>query len=406
MAKQRNPKGMGSFRTLPNGSKQWRQRKDGEERTFTAETTSELQEKIKLIADLPIIKGKYKVDDWFKKWLEIYVKPLKKQATYDQYRFIYNCHIKPEIGNKQIKNIKTVDIQSVIAAMNTKVVMEAVYDNNRKLIKEAKIGLSSCTMKHARKIMNIAFTKAYKDKIIPVNPVEDIEIPKKQAKQRKTLTPNELVKIFKSLETSRWIWSAKFMLVTGIRRGELIALKWSDVDIENKRLRIDESVSDSGIGDTKSSKVHYVPLSKKSIEYLNGQKEMLTNEVNPILHNEELKKMDLVFPNESGKMLKPRSYYTMLTRAAKKVGVYATPHCFRHTFVYMNRNTLSLKELQAILGHDESTTTLDIYGDIINMSTDTVAASIDSVFDKLDVEMEKESKQEQKQMGKVVQFRR
>jgi site-specific recombinase XerD len=119
---------------------------------------------------------------------------------------------------------------------------------------------------------------------------------------------------------------------------------------------------------------------------------MLEKEHNPILENNELKKADLVFPNKSGKMLMPGSYYTMIARYAEKAGIYATPHCLRHTFVYMNRNTLSLKELQNILGHDESTTTLDIYGDMIDETTDKTAKQLDETFADIDKEIEHKEK--------------
>ncbi|MFA5196783.1 MAG: site-specific integrase, partial [Bacteroidales bacterium] len=267
-------------------------------------------------------------------------------------------------------------------------------------LKMNKKGVSTWTMKHARKIMNGAFEKAYKENIIPQNPVKDIEIPKKQAKGRKTLTTKELIKLYQSLKTSRWIWSAKFMLVTGLRRGEMLALKWSDVDFTNKRITIDKSDSTGGIGDTKSSKVHYIPLSKKAEEYLIEQKAMLEKEPNPILHNEELKKLDLVFPNKSGHMLQPGSYYTLIARAAQKAGIKASPHMLRHTFVYMNRHRLSLKELQQILGHDESTTTWDIYGDMLDESLDKTAKTIDETFADIDKEIETE----QREFAKVINF--
>lgn len=402
----RRPKGTGSYRKLPNGTCQWRQRIDGKERTVTAKTPKELQDKVKEIADLPIVKEKYKVDEWFTKWLEVYIKPLKKAATYEQYYFVYEKHIKPVIGKRKMTSLKPFDIQSVIADMNTKIMVPEKTDDNGKVIKEAKIGASQWTMKHARKVMNIAFTKAFKEKLIPINPVQDIEIPNKQAKERKVLSVSELQALYKSLETSRWIWSAKFMLLTGMRRGELLALRWSDIDYGNKRITIDESNSSSGLGDTKSAKIHYVPLSKKAIMYLDKQKQMLFDEANPCLYNTELKKLDLVFPNQSGEMLQGRSYYTIFARAAKKVGIKATPHCMRHTFVYLNRNKLSLKELQSILGHDESTTTLDIYGDIINESTYITADIIDNTFEELEKAIEEIDKEKEKQKGKVVQFRR
>lgn len=406
MAKQRNPKGMGSFRQLKNGTYQWRQTIDGVERSETARTPKELQEKVNQIIKLPIVKNKLKVDEWFTKWLEVYIKPLKKDATYKQYMYVYKSHIKPVIGNRKMNSLMPFDIQSVIADMNTKVLVPKKVDDFGTVIKEAKIGASQWTMKHARKIMNIAFSKALKEKLIAENPVQDIEIPKKQAKERKVLTPTELAKLYKALENSRWIWSAKFMLVTGVRRGELLALKWSDIDFEHKRITIDESDSAAGLGDTKT-KIHYVPLSRKAIEYLNGQKEMLLKEANPSRHNEELKKLNLVFPNKFGRMLKPGSYYTVFARAAQDAKIKASPHCMRHTFVYLNRNKLTIKELQNILGHDESTTTLDIYGDIINESTEATIAQLDETFDILEEKIEEiKMQKEEKKTGKIIAFPR
>lgn len=383
MAKQRNPNGAGSFKKLKDGRVAWRQTKNGQTREISARTPKELKEKIKDIADLPIIKEKYTVEAWFDKWFESYIIPLKKQATIDQYTFMYEGHIKPVIGKKLLIDIKSSDIQSVIAKMNKK-------------------GLATKTMKHAKTVMSGAFSRALIDKLIAENPVKDIEIPIKQAKERKTLNKEELLKLLDRLKTSRWIWSAKFALVTGCRRGELLALKWSDIDFVNKRIKIDESNSSTGLGDTKNSKIHYAPLSDKAILYLQKQKEMLINEFNPALYNEKLGTADIVFPNQKGKMMNPNTYYQVISRAAKKAGVYATPHCLRHTFVYNSRHKLSLKELQNILGHDESTTTLDIYGDMINESTDVTAKKIDETFNYLDEEVEKIEKKE----GKVIPFRR
>lgn len=391
MAKQRNPNGMGSYKLRKDGRISWTQQVDGKPRTLYGRTPGELQEKVKKVADLPVASNKLKVADWFEKWLEVYVKQLKKKATHDQYKTLYEQHIKPVIGHRKLTGVKSIDIQTVIAKMNEK--------------KKA-----SKTMKHVKSIMNIAFSKAFDDKMISVNPVVKIEIPVKQAKTRKVLSIPELMKLYKAMEHSRWIWSIRLMLVTGLRRGEMLALKWTDIDFENKRMTVDESTSRGGVGDTKSAKVHYVPLSDKAISHLKSQKLMLEKENNPSLLRKELKKADLVFPSENGVMIRPDSYHTMLYRFAKKAEIKASAHCLRHTFVYLNREAMSLKELQAILGHDESTTTLDLYGDILEESMSKTANKIDDVFSKVDEEMERIKKEkaekENKEMGKVFEFRR
>jgi integrase len=242
--------------------------------------------------------------------------------------------------------------------------------------------------------MHNSFARAVKNKIINENPVKDIEIPSKQAKPRKVLSHEELSKLFKSMQNSRWIWSIKFMLVTGMRRGEILALKWSDIDYGNKRITVDESNSVTGLGDTKT-KIHYIPLSDRAKSYLNSQRLLLESERNPEVLNKDSTIKEIkgsacyVFPKKKGGMIKPNTFYHTMCRYAEAVGIKATPHCLRHTFVYLSRKTLSLKDLQNILGHDESTTTLDIYGDILDESTDKTAKQIDEIFDQVDIEFKK-----------------
>jgi integrase len=389
MAKNtRNANGMGTITKKKDNRYEWKQRKDGETRVVTGTNYNELQEKIKKIAPLQITKSKLKVSEWFETWLQVYIKPLKKQGTYLQYNYIYEQYIKESIGKRKMTTIIKYDIQSIISSMSQKVVKEAVKNKEGKIIEPEVIGLSTWTMKHARKVMNIAFQRAFDEKIINENPVNKIEVPNKQAKTRKTLSTTELGMLFKQLKDSRWIWSLRFLLVTGLRRGELLALKWSNIDFVNRKIIIEESNSSFGLGNTKSSKVHYVPLSGNAIYYLNQQKEMLIKEFNPILHNDNLKKSDLIFPNQSGQMIRADSFYNVIKRAADKINIKASPHMFRHTFVYMSKGLLSLKELQEALGHDESTTTLDIYGTMLS-DTHKVANKIDEAFKELDNEINK-----------------
>lgn len=409
MSKQRNPNGLGSYKTRKDGRIQWTQKKDGRPRVLYGRSLKDLQEKVKKVADLPVSSAnKITVDEWFTKWLEVYVKPLKKQATYDQYRILYQQHVKPVLGHRKLPGVVSLDIQTVIAKMNEKVVKKAILDDKGKVVTPEKKGYSTKTMKETRGIMNRAFAKALKDKLISENPVKDIELPNKQKKPKKVLSVQELHDLFIAMENSRWIWAMRLLLVTGLRRGELLALRDTDIDLDNRRIVIDESNSSTGLGDTKSAEIHYVPLSKKALHYLSRQRNILEKENNPILHNDELKKTGLLFPSENGTMLRADSFTKLVGRFAVKAGIKASPHCFRHTFVFMNRKALSLKELQYILGHDESTTTTDLYGDMIEDSAEELANTIDNVFDKIEAKItqldEEKSQKENKPMAQVIDF--
>jgi integrase len=380
MSKSRNPKGLGSYRKRDDNTYEWRQKIDGVPRSLYAPSLQELRDKVKKIINAPIPKEKYTVKQWLENWLSVYVKPLLESETYNQYDYVIKSHVLPQMGKKKMTSIGQYDIQQVISVMHSK-------------------NLSHWTMYHAKKVMNIAFKKAAAEQIISANPVVDIIIPKTQEKARKVLTTRELAKLFKSLNTSRWLTSVKFMLETGLRRGELLALEWSDIDFDNHRIKIDKS-NDKG---TKNNKIHYVPLTKNILLYLQEQKDMLIAEFNPMLHNPQLKKLDLIFPSENGTRLFPQSYTTMLRRAGEKVGLSVSPHCLRHTLVFLSRDNLSLKDLQNILGHSKSTTTLDIYGDIISDNNERVAAEMDNIFEKINKNIEKESIKNDK---KIIQLRR
>lgn len=447
MAKKRNPKGLGHY--YYNEKDQlfcWRYRINGKAIYRSSKTEKGLQEKVKEIIGKPIVNNNSTVSEWFESWLENYMKPpVGKQATYNQYESIYRNHIKPVLGNRKLKSITTTDIQSVITAMSKKIaqreyiVIKEFKDGNRKLHKVGDIiltkpergnelidkgfieldkesknikYLSTKTMEDAKICMGSAFTAAEEEKLIAANPVKKIKIPKRQARPKKVLSLQELKLLYDAMQDSRWLLSVKFLLATGLRRGELLALRWSDIDRENSRIVVDESNSVTGVGDTKSSKVHYAPLTKSAVKYLDSQAEMLIHEKNIITYHEngkrltieEIKKSDLlIFPSISGDYIKPNSYYDMLKRYGEKAGIEVYPHCFRHTFTYRTRNTISLKELQNALGHDESTTTLDIYGDMLNDTMDETAEKIDDVFTNIDLAIEnKKSEEEYRENAKII----
>jgi len=393
----RNPNGMGNIYKRKDGRYEWKQVKDGEIRIKSSKDFDVVIEARKKYADLPIAKSKLKVSEWFEMCLAS-IESLKSPATHEQYTTLYNEHIKPVIGKKKMNSIEQYHIQNVITEVSNK--------TKKKRVKNKKTGeyervetdekLSTWTMKHTRKVMHIVFEKAVESKIIPENPVIKIEIPKRQAKTRKTLTSDEIITMLYYLKSTRWSWCIKFMLVTGLRRGEVLALKWSDINEDARRITVEDNDTDYGASDTKSRKVHYATLTDKAIEYLHGQKNMLKIEKNSSLYNEDLIKLNLIFPSKEGTMLKPDSLNSVFDRMNKITGLYVTPHMLRHTYVYLSKGILTLSELQENLGHDESTTTLDIYGTMLSDSK-IVAKKLNKAFENID-------NVQQKPSGKVINF--
>lgn len=392
MAKQKNPKGQGYYYKQGDYF-YWRLVRDGKPIVRSALTSKELEIKVKSVLGSRNANDKTLVSEYFGTWLQE-IHDLNDIPTYKQYESIYRNNIDPIIGAYRVSSIKPSDIRKVIATMNTKVIE---IKNKQGEITSRKVGLSEKTMKHARFIMNTVFARAVdEDKIIQDNPVKNLKIPKKQVQKQKVLSIPELVIYFKAISASRWVWSVWFDLVTGLRRGELTALRSSDIDWDNKRIVINKSNSVQGLGGTKSKKEDYIFLTKIAVYFLGKQFEMLKSEGNPVILNDDgtmkegYKDEDfLIFPTEKGTMIKPNTYYHTIVRFAEKAGIKAHPHCFRHTFTYLLRNKVSLKELQNALRHEASTSTLDIYGNMIDDMNDETAMAMDNIFSKVEDEIEK-----------------
>jgi integrase len=339
---KRNPNGIGSYRIRADGRAEYRVMVDGRMRYVTAPDMRTLKAKIKAGKKRPTGDT---LDAWAGKWLES-VQVLRSDATYDQYATMYKKHIAPHIGSLRIDAIKRSDVQAVI---------HRAYQS----------GLSVWTMRHIRKVLHVTMQEAVKDGLLQANPVTAIEIPKRQGKQRKTLTIDEVDKLAIAMERSRWRHAIQLMLCTGIRRGELLTLTWDDIDLVGRKMII--KGGDTG---TKSREARTIPLSNGAVSAIRSQESISA---------EYRDWCPLVFPDRWGKPLDPHVLTNTLKRFAAKAGIRATPHMLRHSFVYLTREYLTLKELQTILGHAKSTTTLDMYGDMVVL-TDATGDKIDEAI--------------------------
>jgi integrase len=370
----RNLNGMGNlYFNKGTGRYEYRIMTNGRVRVATGTTPKEVNERKKQLVNTARTKQKIKFHSWVETWLTDYVKPYKKASTHKQYEDTWKCYIKPHIKNVPLSTVDAADIQKLIAGMHSKC-------------------MSANSMKQARKVLNLIFKQAIKEKYITANPAADIEIPAVQQKARKVLTKDELQRMFYFLRNSRWYWPLRFMLVTGLRRGELLALKWTDIDEARRVITVSDNLTKHGIGSTKSNKVHYVSYPKTAQRCLDEYKKVLEKEGNPSLFRK-----GLIFTTKFGEPLKPQSLNNVFRRIQEGTQIEVSPHSMRHTFVYYSKNKLTLSELKDNLGHDETTATLDIYGDFL-FDAEAVANKLDEAWQNV------VSEDKPKEIKKVVNF--
>ena len=125
--------------------------------------------------------------------------------------------------NLELASIKRVDIEDAVANMHTR-------------------GLSPATIKHAMTILGSAFNDAIDNEIIQANPAVRIKTPKNKTRLNRNVADDGLKRLLTIAATHPYGWLLRFALGSGLRRGELLALNWGDIDLKAGTVKVNKSV--------------------------------------------------------------------------------------------------------------------------------------------------------------------
>lgn len=250
-----------------------------------------------------------------------------------------------EFGEYYIKEIKPKDINAYLRRL-------------------AKDGLSQKTINQKRLILNLILKHAVISNDIEVNPCTAAVMPKDSPKQQRHAASESDEKIIKE-SADIWLFPY-FALMTGMRKGEILALQWKDVDFDNNLISVTKSVYH--VGDRPEIKIPKTEESVRVVPLLNPLKQKLLGRIG--------RSEEYIF-GENNKPLTNRRFITLWKQYREKTGVKCTAHELRHSFATVAiENEISPKVVQEILGHKQLSTTMDIY-------TDIRRKSILSAMDKL-----------------------
>ena len=236
-----------------NGEGNIRKRADGRwEGRYTAGYNSETGKRIiknvlgktqaeckaKLAAAMEATKGvdvsradEYTVATWLRSWYDIYAKPNVRVATADRYRLMIEQYAIPRIGSIKLTKLTAHDLQKLY-----KELMES--GRTRGKSGHGNPGLSSTTVRSLHLMLHNALNRAVKERLILRNPTEDCIAPKVQKFEMQILQP-EHIKTYLDAADKRGLLPMFYLeLVSGLRKGELTALLWSDLDIQNKTISV------------------------------------------------------------------------------------------------------------------------------------------------------------------------
>ena len=357
-----------------NGEGSIRKRKDGRwEGRYTAghdpetgkpiyknvlgKTQAEVKEKLKQAMaeskNLDLTKvGQYTIGQWMDVWYENYAKVKVRPSSHQTYKGYIENHIKPNIGDIPLEKLTTLDLQRLYKTLLARGRVDRLES------KWQPRGLSPKTVRNIHQILSSALKLAQEQRIILTNPAEGCALPKVEHREMKTLPVEQLQSFLREAKDSGVFELYYLELATGLRRGELLGLKWEDIDLEHGDLRVRRQIARINgrvVEAPLKTKNAYrtLPLAEDSISILEEQKKKVGSS-------------PWVFPSTTGGPISPDSVLHMLHRVLKRAGLPQVRfHDLRHTFATLAlQNGVDIKTVSGMLGHFSAGFTLDTYAHV------------------------------------------
>ena len=272
----------------------------------------------------------YTVGTWLEVWMENYAKVKLRPSTFKTSQGFLKNHIKPQIGSIPLADLTSLDLQRFY---------KHLLDGGRVDRIEAKKkpkGLAPKTVRNIHQMICSAYNLAMEQKLVNKNPTQGCALPKVEHKEMKTLTADQLSAFFREAKETGVYELYYLDLATGLRRGELLGLKWTDMDFNRGVLKIQRAISRQNgrveVAPLKTKNAYRtLPLSADAIDVLKAQKNKVGSS-------------EWVFPSPTGGPMSPDSVLHMLQRVLKRAGLPRIRfHDLRHPYVKHTTKIFSLR---------------------------------------------------------------
>ena len=205
-------------------------------RNVLGRTQAEVNEKLKRALeetnglDVSKTADEYTVASWLRTWYELYAKPNIRTAIANRYELIIEHYTIPRIGSVKLKELTTRHPQ--------KLYKELLESGRIHIGKNQDKGLSTTTVRSVHLMLHCALDRAVKERLIQRNPSEDCIVPKPRKLDIKILPPEHIHAYLEAAQARGLMPMFYLELASGLRKGELVALRWVDVDTQGRTISV------------------------------------------------------------------------------------------------------------------------------------------------------------------------
>lgn len=345
--------------------------------------------------------GRVTLGQFLTQWLSDYCKMSLKPRTYLRYEGIVNNHLIPDIGHVPLAKLQPMDLQKHYSKMlQGGRMVKTKETGKRKEVEKKKAekgsekkrkspGLSASSVLYHHRVIHKALEMAVKWQIVFRNVADAVDPPRKVSAEFETITVDSFLKILDQIKTKHPILAIPTLVAasTGMRRGEVLAIRWKDLDSKGKRISVKQTLyrrtGEGIVFDTTKS-----DSSRRSVNIPSLLVDMLRKhkaEQNKyrLLNGQEYQDHDLVCCWEDGHPIDPDFFTRRFIKTARDMGYNIRLHDLRHSFATMLlENNTNIKKVSESLGHSSISITGDIYSHVTPTMGEEIARVVEDEFMK------------------------
>ena len=351
-------------------------------KSVTAKTKTECQEKLNkakeeyfneqkmLSTHTYLTNSNPTLTEWYEIWINTFCKNVIKDYTVQGYAQRFRIYILPELGKLKLSEISTVICQQFLINL---------YNDGRERGRSKKgNGLSYGTVKGIQRTLSVCMQKAVDEELINKNPCSKVKLPNAEKPEMKTLKKEELTAFLEEAKKSDCYEFYYLELTTGLRLGEICALSWDDLDIENKTITVNKNVQR-----VNGEIVINTPKTKSSIRTIKLCDECVNLLV--ALRKRQPSDAKYMFPSPlTGEMKDTAAVTRKLHRIQDRAGLPRIRfHDLRHSFATLSlEQGVDIKTVSHMLGHTDAGFTMNTYMHVTDSMQENVANKMGSLLDE------------------------
>ncbi len=306
--------------------------------------------------------------DYLSEWVESTLAARVTDKSRSDYESLIRLYIEPALGDRRLSQLTSAEIQRVYNSLIER-------------------GLSARTVRYTHSVLHSALEQAVKWGLLSRNPAKLIDLPRQQTKEMQVLSVEEVGRFLRAARQDRWYALWELLVTTGLRPGEALALKWSDIDLADGRIHVQRCLvrpprSGWSLKEPKTARgrrtVTLPPAVSRTL------RKHRTEQLEERLHaGSQYEDRDFVFTTTNGS---PLDWKVLVRRHFKRIVQTAgvppiRPYDLRHTCATLLLAAgENVKVVSERLGHASAALTLDVYSHVLPDMQQRAADRLESIL--------------------------